>query len=73
MEATNQGQLITFLDTIHQQQDPTPKSGLKATPSNGDPAPALGVPQVEPRRSPRLNPGLSAAAINPDTGKQAEY
>ena len=79
MEPTNRSQLINFFDTIHQQ--PTLLSDTKHKPNNPppdehqdeDPVPALGVPTGGPRRSPRLHQEVATAAINPDTGKAAEY
>ena len=73
LEDMHRGQLINFFNKIHQPNKPVPKTGPKATIPEGDPAPALGVEHIQPRRSPRLNPGLSATAVNPDTGRQAEY
>ena len=73
METTHRGQLVDFFDTIQQQTAPTLKSRTKSTPHDGDPAPVLGVAHQAPRRSPRLNPGMSATAVNPDTGQLAEY
>jgi Reverse transcriptase (RNA-dependent DNA polymerase) len=69
MEEPHRKKLVRFFDTL--QQEAAPPSSKKAT--GGAPAPSLGVPTEQPRRSPRLNPGMSLTAVNPDTGALAEY
>ena len=74
LPSTNQSQLIEFFNTIQQQ----PRVDAKHTNANKPHAQPLGVPTqgappTGPRRSQRLMTGVSASAINPDTGKAAEY
>ena len=69
---SNQAQLINFFDTTSQQPIQTDKTNKQPR------APSLGVGQDTganggPHRSSRLQHGTSATAINPDTGKAAEY
>ena len=75
METTNRQQLIQFFKTINQHTHAKTKDTIPAPEIR---APSLGVPTQEteypgPRRSRRLAHGISATAINPDTGKAAEY
>ena len=73
LEATHRSQLITFFDTLQQRETPPPKEATPQPPTCEAPAPALGVPQAEPRRSGRLKAGVGFMAVNPDTGTMAEY
>jgi hypothetical protein len=76
MEQTQRGELISLSDILYQHAT-TPME--KAT--GKEPAKLLGVaPEVGPRRSTRLkeppdkySPQFSSTAVNPDTGKHAEY
>jgi Reverse transcriptase (RNA-dependent DNA polymerase) len=76
LEDTQRGTLIQLSQILHQQPVLLGKKGR----GHENPAPSLGVaPPEGPRRSPRMSqpppryePG-SYAAVNPDTGRHAEY
>jgi Reverse transcriptase (RNA-dependent DNA polymerase) len=70
MEEPHRKKLVRFFNTLQQEPAPPTKKDV-----GGAPAPSLGVPPAStgPRRSPRLHPGMSMTAVNPDTGALAEY
>jgi Reverse transcriptase (RNA-dependent DNA polymerase) len=78
MEQTQRGELIQLSNILHQHTT-TSTDELKTKAPEGHDVPPLGVPPA-PRRSPRqpqprdmYTPNVALTAINPDTGKHAEY